>query len=608
MFINQNELSFNKIVPPKEGIWAGTRTKNHPVMGLDTETYKGYAWLITDSTGEWRDIRNIDDALEFMHAGRFRNKHNFFYNMNFDFSSIVKYLPKEDLVTLYKTGKCVYKKYKLSYIPKKIFTIIHSGHTCRFYDVAQFYETSLAVAAKEYLGKKKNEGGIDAMKLNLSLKYWNENKEGIIKYCIMDSMLAQELGDLLQRTYKNAFGYPPQRYLSQANVAKEYFTRNCYIPKTGGIPRTAKFLAFHAYHGGRFELIKKGWFKEVTSLDINSAYPYHIANLTQCDNGEWRSVKEVDYDALHGFYACKVNVPKDILPPFLVNAPNGVKMFPNGSFITHLTLNEIKAYELYCDIEIILGYEFKSGDTFQPFKEAIHNLYALKRVTDKKDFKYRIYKKTANSFYGKFYEKNKMGEVWKAGKLFNPVYASEITANTRIQVYEEALKYGDRVIGFATDAVVVEGSVEMDNHKELGTFDVDKRGEACILQSGVNLIGGELKTRGMEKGTPLMYKGVEYDNIFDYMRKKPGQTVYESDSVKPLTLGAAIVHNKKWDIKDINVWHEFHRSTDINKDVKRMWKDRFENGGEMFTKCIDSKAIPIAYVEKAIAGKRPRKG
>lgn len=599
MYLDHNNISFKQLVPRKWQVYKPSRLKNHPVNGLDTETYQGYAKIITESYGECIDIDGIDNVLAFLTTKRFRGHHNFFYNIRFDFQAIVKYLPVEDLKTLYETGKVKYKEYTISYIPRKMVSINHSKHAYKYYDLFPFFLMSLEKAADTLLGMKKNEENIDRARLNTDKEYWKERYDDIVKYCVSDSVLTRRLGVLLQDTYKKALGFPPQRYVSQANISKEYFSRVCEIPDIRKVSKRVKKYAFNCYHGGRFEILKKGWFDEVTLIDINSAYPYYISELTQCNKGKWYKVREVDEEALHGYYLCKVDVPGYVLPPFMINAGPALKIFPRGVFGVYLTKNEIVKYRDYCEIKVIKGYEFKSEDKTKPFQEAIYKLYELKKATDKKDFRYDIYKKTANAFYGTLYEKIKKNRKWVEGKLFNPLYASEITANTRIQVYEEAMKYGDRVIGFATDSVIVQGSVAMCNNKELGKFDVDKKGPGCVLQSGIYEIAGECKTRGMLKSAKLEKDGKVYENIFDYIGQEPQKIKYEWDIERPVNLGEAVRHWKKWKIEDINVWKIFHKTMDVNKDKKRLWDEKFKNGGELYEKHIESKAVPVALAEEA---------
>lgn len=606
MFLDHNAISFRKLVNREYKVYTPRRLKNHPVNGLDTETYHGYAKIITDSYGEVHEVVGIEDVLKYLTTKKFRSHHNFFYNIRFDFQALMKYLPEEELKELYIKGKVVHGQYKISYIPRKMVSIIHARHTYKYYDLFPFFLMSLEKAAATLLGAKKNEENIDRPRLNVDIGYWKERYEDICKYCVSDSMLTQRLGVLLQDTYKKALGFPPQRYVSQANISKEYFSRKCEIPDIRKVDKKVKKYAFNCYHGGRFEILKKGWFDEVTLIDINSAYPYYISELTQCTNGKWSRVKEVDYDALHGYYLCEVDVPAYILPPFMVNASKSLKLFPRGKFGVFITKNEVEAYSKYVDIRVIHGYEFKSEDRSQPFKEAILKLYELKKETPKDDFRYDVYKKTSNSFYGSFYEKREEKGKWIVGKMFNPLYAPEITADTRIQVYEEAQKWGDRNIGFATDSLIIEGKAEMDNHKRLGEFDVDAHGSGCILQSGIYEVAGEHKTRGMLKGTNIQKDGKEYEHIFDYIKQEPRREKYEWDIERPVNLGEAVRHHKKWSVEDINVWHTFHKSIDVNRDLKRVWHGKFKDGGELYEKHIDSSPISIELVEEAERRRRAR--
>jgi hypothetical protein len=227
MFLDHNTISFRKLVNREYKVYTPHRLKNHPVNGLDTETYKGYAKIITDSYGEVHEIVGIEDVLKYLTTKKFRSHHNFFYNIRFDFQALMKYLSEEELKELYIKGKIEHGKYKISYIPRKMVSIIHARHTYKYYDLFPFFLMSLEKAAATLLGAKKNEENIDRPRLNVDIGYWNERYEDICKYCVSDSKLTQRLGVLLQDTYKKALGFPPQRYVSQANISKEYFSRKC---------------------------------------------------------------------------------------------------------------------------------------------------------------------------------------------------------------------------------------------------------------------------------------------------------------------------------------------------------------------------------------------
>ena len=601
MYFNQNEIPFERMLPNTRLLYTGILRGKKEIVGLDTETLYGYAKLVTDSAGRYKWLDTIQDSLEFLTMKPYRDTINFFYNLKFDAQSLLKKLPEKEMRELYDTTETVFEEWHVKYIPGKLLKISHKKHSYIYFDIAQFYLSSLANAAEKYLGEKKNEEGVDAPRLNKDPLYWNERKDDILKYCIHDSWLTFKLGELLQETMTEALGYAPQGYISLANVIKQYAVRKCDMPDLRKVNREYVKYAFQCYHGGRFELLKKGYFKWISSLDIVSAYPWHMSNLVQVSDGEWRKVKEVDYDALHGFYLCVVHVPEYILPPFIVNAPKKVKMFPKGTFATYLTLNEIDHYGEYCDIKVKVGYEFKGKVRKKPLEKILVDMYKLKEGVQKEDFRYKVYKTLMNALYGTFYEKLDNGGNVQEAKSFNAFWASEITANTRIQVYEEAIKHGNRVIGFATDAVIVEGKVEYPETGPLGGFTKDTEGEAVMLQTGMNEIGGKTKTRGMAKGENIKRGGIEYESIFDLIRARPLEQVYDYTKREMISTGRAMTQTKKWKVGDINVMYDMPTSLDINKDMKRRWEGTFANGGELMERHIESGAVDADRLEGTMA-------
>ncbi len=521
MEVQKNRIDFEKLKIRKYGLYKPKKDIMHPVTGLDTETYKGYAKLVADSDGSYKDIKGLEDVMEFLTNRKYEGKHNFFFNIRFDFQALFKYLDKERLLELYNTSKTSINEYKLKYIPKKYFRITKDKHSYSFYDVFLFYETSLEKAAKKYLGMKKNEDNIDSARLNVDKQYWKDNLYSIRKYCISDAVLTQKLGMLLQKEFKDKLNFIPQKYVSKAGVAKEYFRKRCDIPDLKGIPKAAISYAFNSYKGGRFEVLKKGFFKDSTLIDINSAYPYQLASLCDYSGGKWYKVREADFSSLYGFYLCKVDIPYMSIAPLTYHRRIPVSCYPCGEFSTFLTLNEIKEYSRYIDIKVVSGWEVRTGNITYPFKDTIELLYDYKRNTPKSDFRYDLAKKMMNSFTGALFEKYKHNGVWLTGMLFNPILASPTLANTRIEVFTEALKYKNDVVAFATDSVLFDREIQYEGDNTLGGWDVANSGEAVVLRSGMYLIGDELKSRGLQKDKDITTPEGEYENIFEYFRDNP---------------------------------------------------------------------------------------
>ena len=78
MHFSHNTLDFRLLYKQKFPVKPLKNMKPREVMGLDTETYQGWAYLIADSKGGYLWIDNIDEVLEYLTQRKFRQKHNFF--------------------------------------------------------------------------------------------------------------------------------------------------------------------------------------------------------------------------------------------------------------------------------------------------------------------------------------------------------------------------------------------------------------------------------------------------------------------------------------------------------------------------------------------------
>lgn len=589
--IKYDDISFRKFKPASLKL-----DKDKIVYALDTETYKGDAKLICDSDGAYLLDGNMDARMNFMTQFKFRNKHNFFYNLKFDIQAILKPLGRELLLELYRDTVTWYGKYKLKYIPKKSFTITTSGHTYAFYDIAQFYERKLETASQEYLGEGKITEGIDAQLMNTNLKYWNDNQEKIIEYCKKDALLTKRLGDYLQATYRERLDMLPRKYVSKASVAKDYFKSRCNIPDIRNVPKSALALALAAYSGGRFEVLERGAVGYAESEDICSCYPFQITLIPDITRGEWRRAREPNHDALLGYYHVVVNVPPMRIAPLPFRVSPTLLVFPCGQFSTYMTLSEIKAYEKYIDIKVIRGIEYFDKEPVYPFRDEIYKLYELKRNTPKNHFGYDLVKKMLNSLYGAFYEKYKNGNKMYAGPLFNPINATEITAGGRIELFREGMIQPKNVIAFATDGIIRKKRPEHNYNNNLGSWDKDADGDTVIFRSGVYRIGERTKNRGIARVEKLVTPYGKYESLFDYLEAQPRLSKYPIINNRPLGLGECLLHTQKKSLADLNIFRDMPYELDINRDSKRVWFDTFQDGGDLMNRSIQS--LPIILGDK----------
>jgi len=584
---------------------------NHPCVGWDTETYNGYARIIANSYGKVLFIEEQKVSkdtflriLNFLTAKYLRGKHNFFWNIDYDFYAILKYAGRSFAEELYNNGEAEFENYKISYIPKKAFNIQKSKHTYEFYDLYQFYTTSLETASQKYLGEGKFIDLVDRTRLNDDLAYWKEHHRRIIDYCIRDCVLTQKLAEKLRDTLKHNIKFLPNKYISKAYISKEYFRRHTNIPIAYNFPKIVNVLALLAYFGGRFEITQRGRIGKISLIDINSAYPYAMTQLKAYPKDAWVRTTQIKYEDTHGFYKIKVVTKDNIyITPFPFRYKQKV-IFPRGEFITYATKEEILAYENEADIEIIGGVEAKpNGEKF--LEEEIRKLYEWKKKAKGNEMEYMLVKILLNSLYGAFYEKQKRKDILWTGKLFSPPYATLITALARIHLYKEAKRYGRRLIGMATDSILIYGDVITPLNKELGGWSLDIEGEGLVLMSGIYKIGDKIRMRGIafRHVDKIRTPHGEFADIFEYIKAFPQLTEYKITHERPLKLGEVLAHTKLRTWEDLNIWTKVERTIDINGDIKREWQDYFLNGEDFLTRTIDSVPLDINELYEYIENK-----
>lgn len=596
--IQKNPIDFDLIELRKYPLHKMTRNLKRQVNGLDTETLDGFCRLISDDKGAFRLTESFDDCIEFLTRRRLRQGYNFFFNLNFDVNAIIKYLPQDNLNELYGTARTRHGKYNLFFIPKKLLRVMVGHKSFKFYDVAQYFNTSLEKASQKYLGMEKYVEPIDRARLGTDAQYWKANIDAIIRYCINDARLTKRLGDVVNDTITQNIGLYPNSYISKASICKDFVRRKVDVPNILDVPRNALKYAFYSYSGGRFEIIRKGHVGKCWLYDINSAYPYNIRNLLDITKGDWERVDDMTERADYGFYLVKILTRFNKVAPIPIHLKNGVICYPIVETATFMTKEEILAYEPYLDYEILDGWEFTASQRVYPFRDYIDQVYALKSQADESRYEYNLYKILMNSLYGCFYEKSirrtPEGVKIYSGKLFNPVYATLITANTRIQLYQAGIPNVSDIIGFATDSILFSHDPEIPQSKELGDWSLQSVGDTTVLRSGIYKIADKMKNRGIKKAERLKTPHGQFKDIFEYIRRVPALTEYPIIMNRPLTFIEVLIHHLKHDIDDINQFVDLEYRININRDHKRIWDSDFNAGHELFERAIDSQPMILA--------------
>ena len=631
-YYNANEISMNKNFNPdnKENRLKFTNRnlmikKNYDckeVLGFDTETYQGTCKLICRN-----DIKNsrkkiyilnptFDDCIEFLtyHINK-SNVYRFFFNIDFDITSILKLYNRNDkLLFMEKISKGINVEYvneKHSYnfkwIRNRMFSIKVKGRKKRaivFSDIYTFYNLSLGKAGLKYLNIGKNK--IDGNKLNTDLKYWNKNLEKIIKYCIKDCNLTKDLGKLLIDKI-NELGLGLSKLLiSPASLSKHNFRYNNYISSLKHTPIKITQIAYNSYFGGRFEVLKRGYFHKLYLYDIVSQYPKFIKELPNMSSGYWKmfkNLKELPKEECIGYFKVLVKIPmKEILPTLPIKKKNLV-VFSNGTFLNWFTWYDLDLMRNYI-IEIKKAYIFQDVYNNKPFFDKIQELFDKKNGIDKKkdELGYNITKLSMNGLYGCFIEKH---ENWyynedkkefyrrfKSGILFNPIYASQITAFGRWSVIKDIPNNKkEHIIAIHTDSIItdIDCSKYLNIGKILGNWNLENKGKGVIIGTGIYQIGKKVKTRG------IPFKLVK--NWFKLIKKNKNKEsiIFVIKHFKKIR--EALVQDKS--IINTNRMFDIEKKLSCNCDLKRNWYDEFSNFNDLINRNITS--LPYFSFEEEIS-------
>lgn len=512
------------------------------IIGLDTETKEtgkgNIPFLITFYTEEGRDGYSLIDEsnwLEVLTSSYFRNSINFFYNLQFDAEGLLRLLDDDFITQIYfnKSTELTHngKEYKIKYIPKKYLWIGELGynskgkkrvmHSYVFYDLYQYFRTSLDKAGEKYLNLHKS-GDYGADMDYERFENDEEYKQTIIEYCIRDSEICCKLAVKLFSFFVDQ-GY--SNFISSASLSEEYFRR--YGLSIPAIQEDVARRFLDCYYGGRFEVLKRGTWKNMKEYDINSAYPAVMKSMPILTKDY--NVKRYDgWDyPLYGSYEIDMEIPDSSYYGLLPKRQrDGLIIFPTGRMQTIVTYPELEFIDhLGLDYSIISSVEIYDESAAPLLSEPIAELYEQKNKAKKEhdDLTYQQVKIILDSLYGKFIQSTQQTslellrpedaddedlvdingviykivgkDTFKLGRLFCPIYASYITAAVRCQLINQTLD-DTNIAAFHTDSVITSGI--KDEGDDIGEWSRKASGELEIWKCGFYKIAGKVKSRGIK--------------------------------------------------------------------------------------------------------------
>lgn len=611
-----------------------------PICGFDTETADGNIFAITiapEGYGSYikaeKSFLSPDEIFDLVTNERAAKSINVWYNLNFDANVILNHLLTEnELSELTVTGRIELENHQITFIPSK-FMQIRSGHkTYMHYDISQFFYGGLENAAEEWLGKDKLVDIADTTRFGSNdtndyvNEYINDHWNEITKYALKDAELVKDLWREAINIGENSLEIPMGKPFSTGFLAESYL--NHHLGHKPGIVNTEiSSLAWQAYAGGRFEVLKRGFIGKVSGPDINSAYPYVLQQLPDPKSLQWKRFDDPSYENMKnckcGFIDVTVTTDKNrLIQPFAVKQDKVVS-FPALNKYRIQTISDIFVHALengyITDYEIHnswLGYSDQY--TEYPF-QFVDGLYKERKQFEKSGEmkKGQLLKIILNSMYGKTCQttpkirelsdddtlesddymeehvtnmelpeqlKKRYGDgfvKWlQCGAWFNPILASYITGLTRLELHKRILEYDleEHTVMLATDSLMIEqeafdkSNFAHDLVKDgLGNWDYDYTGTAFVIGAGVYEIELEnntikTKTRGFNEND----LNEQFGTLRNAAIEANGHISIESS--RPRTFAEAIWMNEDLDV--VGVFDTFTKKLTPDFDKKRNWDNQ----------------------------------
>jgi len=557
--------------------------KRIEVLGLDSESdNKGYPFMFAISDGT---ITTPDSLFETLFQHKYRGIKFVCFNLKYDEGSILHQFPADILQELRSKGHIVYNGYSIRSIHKKelVITNQQQKHSIAFYDIAQFYGTSLDKAAMYYLGKEKL--GISTK--TFTQEYIKKNWLQLSKYCLQDAILTKELADYFIDMLITDFNIYPQKLYSTGYIAGLHFARTCEFIDVRRYfryyPECLEY-AYLSYAGGKFETYQRG-FGTFYQYDINSAYPYEFIQLQDIRYARVFKSKDYQVDATYGFIKCRLILSNDYSPiPLKID---NVNRYPIGAFYKTITKGEYDFLVNRGDkVDIIDGWWIVCNGKY-PYKKEVERLFELKKQYKNEDkLRYMLVKILLNSFYGKFIQVTEKWrgnkKVYEAGWLFNPIYASVITANTRVKLCQVCDKYDKYTVAVHTDSIIT--SIDLSNNglgisDKLGDWNCENSGYGVVVGSGVYQIGEKVHFRG--------YHGL--NNLLGIIQTNRNRVNISLEQRLVLSWRLVVFRNANTDM--INRFTQNVKNLNLNFDRKRDW----EEGWTWTQKLVSS--LPFIEIE-----------
>lgn len=477
------------------------RVQRREITALDCETIGGriVLFLACGSNGRAEYLHDpqgltMDRILDWMLLFSARLCIGYFFD--YDVQMILRQLPPQFLHQLRLKGRCLYRKYRIRHIPQKRFSVTdtETGDTVTIWNVSGWTQCSFVKLITDWgIGTPEEQAFVASMKAKRS-DLSNETSEDLVRYTTLECRLLSVWFERMLALHESV-GIRLTAYSGAGSTAAAMFRKAKWEPPE--VPPHVQTIAEAAFFGGRSETSCIGEYEgDVFGYDINSAYPFAIANLPDIRGAKWYRTKRYD-PHLFGFWRVRWKQPAKscwgLFPVRGAKLPTGKRslslLYPiEGEGWFHSCEVAIAVKTGYCEPIEGLVIEPK-GKPFDWVLETVEERLRLKSEGNPANI---VLKLGLNSLYGK------LAQHSGQHPLQCMVYAAAITARTRAMILDAIHDAGHQVLLVATDGILSTRPLDLPLSGRLGEWEFTLYRGAWILQAGVYWAGGKIRTRGID--------------------------------------------------------------------------------------------------------------
>ncbi len=500
---------------------------------------------------------------------------NVIYGASYDWNCWLADFTESELRFLYEHQAIRWNGYLVKWRRGKTFTLSSDGQSVTFYDVVSFFQTSFVNACDSYLGDRFTDRELIVENKRLRSSFRAADLDEIQRYNDAELVnLVTLMVELRERLY--GAGLKPSRWDGPGAVAVALMQREGVKQSMMPHPAHVQDAARHAYFGGRFEVVQFGHHtRGAFEYDINSAYPYALAQLPNLAGGEWVSqpfdVPTDGYAVYHYRYRA---APGSFgrIQPFPRRLKDGMVVY--GVDVEGWAWSpEMNVARKYVDkfggtLDVMETLIFVPADDSKPFG-FIPDLFEQRRAMKAAGNGAHVGVKLGlNSLYGKLAQQVGWSRNPRTGELRIPPYhqldwAGYVTAVCRSMVLEASLPVLDSIVAFETDAMFSVVPLAVPVGSGLGEWEQSSFKDITYLQSGMYFAttdeGKDIaRTRGVDKGT------LTRDQVLQAMRN--GDMHLPASLTRFTTAGIAL--QSRWD--HWRKWERMSKNVALYPDGKRI--------------------------------------